>query len=45
MPLHRAMLYLHTFNVLDGGNTSWLNTSDDVQRITEDGLDELIADL
>jgi hypothetical protein len=45
MPLYRVLLYFHSFNVMDGGNTRWTNTSSDTDRIDLTELDTLIKDL
>lgn len=45
MPLYKALLYLHTFNVLDGGNTKWLNASADTDTMEIEELEDLIKDI
>lgn len=45
MPLYKVLLYLHSFNVLDGGNTQWLNASSDVDTLGMEELNDLIKDL
>lgn len=45
MPLYKVLLYLHSFNVLDGANTKWLNASADTDTIQIDELEDLIKDI
>lgn len=45
MPLYKVLLYLHSYNVLDGANTRWLNTASNTDQLTNEELNDLIKEL
>ncbi len=46
LPFYKVLLYLHSYNVLDGCNTSWLKAdATAVQLNTVADLDNIIQDL
>lgn len=45
MPFFKVLLYVHSFNVINGSNTRWLATSSDVDKIDKTELDSIINGL
>lgn len=46
IPFYKILLYLHSYNVIDGCNTEWLNAeASAVSLNTVDDLDKIITDL
>ena len=46
LPFYKVLLYLHSYNVLEGCNTEWLNAdAAAVELSTVDDLDNIIKEL
>lgn len=42
MPFFKVLLYVHSFNVLEGANTKWLTTASNIEKIEMEELNNLI---